>query len=229
MINDPCCPGSECLAYDTPAVEPYFKYCMKPFPLQEGDTCANKVGKCGPGLDCNLQEGGVCKPEEGLGCQVPGNALCRILDGWHDVGDPCCPGSECLAWNYGTPHNFYCQKTDIEMGEICANKVGQCADGLDCIFGFCLPKTTTSTSTSTSLGPCVEPGESGGTICWDGTDHTDCCPDSICDYYPADSPYDYTAMYCQYRDPILSGDPCGDKQGTCLGGLLCDAVTGNCP
>ena len=52
-------------------------------------------------------------------CQKPGAALCRLIDTWEDVGLPCCEGSNCLPWYYGMPHNFYCQITDIGLGQPC--------------------------------------------------------------------------------------------------------------
>ena len=39
-MGDPCCPGSECLAYGTPTETSYYKYCLLPDPLAEGDDCA---------------------------------------------------------------------------------------------------------------------------------------------------------------------------------------------
>merc|ERR1711915_866986 len=234
---DPCCSGSECLPYDS-TEEPYFKYCMVPGLLGKGDYCLNKYGICEPGLVCN--DVGVCDQESAVGCQGPGNALCKIVDIWQDVGLPCCAGSECLPWLYGTPHDFYCQKKDLGVGNICTDKVGWCADGLDCIMGVCLPSAPTTTSSTTqsapTSGPCILPGMAypgfpGPAVCWqypDGTEAT-CCETSHCDFYPALSPEDFTTMYCQYDDPLLSGEDCADKQGTCAGGAKCDASTGKCP
>ena len=54
-----------------------------------------------------------------LECQKPGNALCKIAADGEDIDPPCCDGSLCLPWLYGTPSNFYCQKMDLADGEPC--------------------------------------------------------------------------------------------------------------
>merc|ERR1739838_287262 len=206
QIGDPCCSGSECMVYGTPTTGSYYKYCMQTDPLQKGDDCANKVGKCGPNLSCDTEEE-VCKPEDEVGCQEPGNALCKIMEGNQDVGLPCCPGSVCLPWAYGTPHNYYCQTRNIAEGESCGDKVGYCAAGLFCNSNVC----------SSDKG-CLEPAD-GGAICWESSASSvqhECCPGSSCDFDFSDIPdiADYDTMYCMSDKLVGKAEACmvhGDR------------------
>jgi len=221
-MGDPCCPGSECLAYGTPTETSYYKYCLLPDPLAEGDDCANKVGECGPNLECDPTEG-VCKQESGLKCQKPGNALCKIAADGEDIDPPCCAGSLCLPWLYGTPSNFYCQKMELEEGEPCGDKVGMCKDPLDCIFDFCTtPTTIPPTLEPTTLTP--EPCLTLGGKCWELTAPSvfhKCCAGSNCAFDD-----DHATMYCMSDKPLGTGDTCGGHEGACANGAC---ASGKCP
>ena len=51
-------------------------------------------------------------------CQSPGNAPCYSAEYDLEIGDPCCPGTQCLLWL--GEFDYFCQFTEhIQEGQFC--------------------------------------------------------------------------------------------------------------
>merc|ERR1711970_1430793 len=86
-------------------------------------------------------------------CQSPGNAMCYDATAGAVTGS-CCSGSQCQPYipSGTTPTgavDWYCQYLNkLALGESCANKVGTCDTGLNCVSGVCSDQATTTTTAS---------------------------------------------------------------------------------
>merc|ERR1719370_2569718 len=86
-------------------------------------------------------------------CQSPGNAMCYDATAGAVTGS-CCSGSQCQPYipSGTTPTgavDWYCQYLNkLALGESCANKVGTCDSGLNCVSGVCSDQAITTTTAS---------------------------------------------------------------------------------
>merc|ERR1711887_501967 len=120
-------------------------------------------------------------------CQSPGNAMCYDATAGAVTGS-CCSGSQCQPYipSGTTPTgavDWYCQYLNkLALGESCANKVGTCDTGLNCVSGVCSDQATTTT-VATTTASCSSPGNA---ICYNATAGalvSSCCSGSQCQPY----------------------------------------------
>merc|ERR1739846_225946 len=156
-------------------------------------------------------------------CQSPGNAMCYDATAGAVTGS-CCSGSQCQPYipSGTTPTgavDWYCQYLNkLALGESCANKVGTCDTGLNCVSGVCSDQATTTTTAS-----CSSPGNA---LCYDATTGalvSSCCSGSQCQpYIPSGTtPTGAVDWYCQYLNKLALGESCANKVGTCDTNLNC--------
>merc|ERR1711887_497704 len=123
-------------------------------------------------------------------CQSPGNAMCYDATAGAVTGS-CCSGSQCQPYlppgttPTGSIVDWYCQYlTKLALGESCANKVGTCETGLNCVSGVCSDQPTTTTAATTTAS-CSSPGNA---LCYNATAGalvSSCCSGSQCQPYLA--------------------------------------------
>merc|ERR1711970_930902 len=159
-------------------------------------------------------------------CQSPGNAMCYDATAGAVTGS-CCSGSQCQPYipSGTTPTgavDWYCQYLNkLALGESCANKVGTCDSGLNCVSGVCSDQATTTVATTTAS--CRSPGNA---LCYDATAGalvSSCCSGSQCQpYIPSGTtPTGAVDWYCQYLNKLALGESCANKVGTCDTNLNC--------
>merc|ERR1711936_1222892 len=165
-------------------------------------------------------------------CQSPGNAMCYDATAGAVTGS-CCSGSQCQPYipSGTTPTgavDWYCQYlTKLALGESCANKVGTCETGLNCVSGVCSDQPTTTTAATTTAS-CSSPGNA---LCYNATAGalvSSCCSGSQCQpYIPSGTtPTGAVDWYCQYLTKLALGESCANKVGSCDTNLNC--VDGLC-
>jgi len=146
-VGDPCCEGSTCQPYPYGGTKDSF--CLYDEGIKEGESCANRVGVCENGLECTED---ICTGP----CQEPGNAICYLAAYDLVVGEPCCPGSECLPFPLDSVDKVdnFCQFLDpIKEGDSCGNKIGACDTGLTCTDDICTKGTPAPTEPPTKPPP----------------------------------------------------------------------------
>merc|ERR1711936_1406320 len=160
-------------------------------------------------------------------CQSPGNAMCYDATAGAVTGS-CCSGSQCQPYipSGTTPTgavDWYCQYLNkLALGESCANKVGTCDSGLNCVSGVCSDQATTTTAATTTAS-CSSPGNA---ICYNATAGaltSSCCSGSQCQpYIPSGTtPTGAVDWYCQYLNKLALGESCANKVGSCDTNLNC--------
>merc|ERR1711936_320522 len=153
-------------------------------------------------------------------CQSPGNAMCYDATAGAVTGS-CCSGSQCQPYipSGTTPTgavDWYCQYLNkLALGESCANKVGTCDSGLNCVSGVCSDQATTTTAATTTAS-CSSPGNA---ICYNATAGaltSSCCSGSQCQpYIPSGTtPTGAVDWYCQYLNKLALGESCANKVGS---------------
>merc|ERR1711936_1199251 len=165
-------------------------------------------------------------------CQSPGNTMCYDATAGAVTGS-CCSGSQCQPYipSGTTPTgavDWYCQYLNkLALGESCANKVGTCETGLNCVSGVCSDQPTTTTAATTTAS-CSSPGNA---LCYNATAGalvSSCCSGSQCQpYIPSGiTPTGAVDWYCQYLTKLALGESCANKVGSCDTDLNC--VDGLC-
>merc|ERR1711910_266593 len=160
-------------------------------------------------------------------CQSPGNTMCYDATEGAVTGS-CCSGSQCQPYipSGTTPTgavDWYCQYLNkLALGESCANKVGTCDSGLNCVSGVCSDQATTATAATTTAS-CQSPGNA---MCYDATAGaltSSCCSGSQCQpYIPSGTtPTGAVDWYCQYLNKLALGESCANKVGSCDTNLNC--------